>query len=167
MSIDLEALGLPPDARIDLAYRDTLDVTAVPSPAQRQKKIPGEFYFVPISYRVSITTDATAGVRTPVLELGPRGGSSAYAIPASSSLNPSSGYSLTWAIDVSAMSIVVNYLVMPLPPIVMAPGDLFTLTIFGNGPGDTTTGSMLTGVCVPSGPKLHEETELVPTPLVL
>lgn len=123
------------------------------------------FYETPLVIFGTLSTDATAGNRTVILETFDEDDQFIYKIPAATTQPPSSIYQYTYAADFSAFSTNTSQTsCAPIPLIPLLPGWHMEVTVSSAGASDVwTVPPYMTVLRVPSGPVTSQAAPAVPT----
>lgn len=150
--LNLNAIALPPNAREDLAWSDTIIVAGVAGTATFTFKVPGEYLFYPTYVLATAVTDANVGARLLLYQVNNSDGVTVLQNPASVTQPASIGYVYQIVLGLATpYAPTVAFPTFPLPSYLLLSNYTLSISLAGNGPADSLA-VRVSGIKIPTGP---------------
>lgn len=151
------------------AIKDTL-VSTGPFVATRILfKVPGDYFYYPLSVLCGLNTDATVITRTPLAVMFDSSGNTIVQQATTGTIPASSAFAFAWNVNTgSGYSNGADNFDAPLPGQLLEPGASFGVQVNGQQPGDTVR-VVCTVIKIPTGGtyKDAQAVSAVPTPMLV
>lgn len=144
---------LPPRARPDLAWTDTVKFEQQVTPQEFKHTVPGERVELIQTVFCRLITSAAPGNRLPRLAVADASGNFLYIIPQGATQGPGLVVLYTWSVQLaSIVPTTVIYAAAPLPSYPLLPGYSIDLALANPDVGDVINLAVMGSYLIPTGP---------------